>query len=161
MDILAAFRSKGGTQQTRLLHTTTMLATMESRYPKTTSSTPGLTRMPWMLPLHKLLPCNTWRQIEYFELFTSCPRDELHQWYHDAVCTWYILSIPLTYVCHITYLGTWAYSLITLCRLSSTYTRNFCDALICCTRKESLSSPRLASRLCAEGQTSSALTHCS
>ena len=30
---------------------------------------------------HKLLPRNAWRQIEYFELFMSCPKDELHQWY--------------------------------------------------------------------------------
>ena len=30
---------------------------------------------------HKLLPCNTWRLVEYFELFMSCPKDELHQWY--------------------------------------------------------------------------------
>jgi len=30
---------------------------------------------------HKLLPRNAWRLIEYFELFMSCPKDELHQWF--------------------------------------------------------------------------------
>ena len=40
---------------------------------------------------HKLLPRNAWRLIEYFELFMSCPKDELHQWY--VVYIWYILII--------------------------------------------------------------------
>ena len=30
---------------------------------------------------HKLRPLNAWRLIPYFELFLSCPKDELHQWY--------------------------------------------------------------------------------
>ena len=29
---------------------------------------------------HKLLPCNAWRLIPFFELFMSSPKDELHQW---------------------------------------------------------------------------------
>ena len=40
---------------------------------------------------HKLLPRNACRLIEYFELFMSCPKDELHQWY--VVYIWYILII--------------------------------------------------------------------
>ena len=42
---------------------------------------------------HKLLPRNAWRLIEYFELFMSCPKDELHQWY--VVYIWYILIINM------------------------------------------------------------------
>ena len=30
---------------------------------------------------HKLRPLNAWQLIPYFELFLSCPKDELHQWY--------------------------------------------------------------------------------
>jgi hypothetical protein len=30
---------------------------------------------------HKLLPRNAWMLVPYFELFMSCPKDELHQWY--------------------------------------------------------------------------------
>lgn len=30
---------------------------------------------------HKLLPRNAWRLIDHFDLFMSCPKDELHQWY--------------------------------------------------------------------------------
>jgi hypothetical protein len=30
---------------------------------------------------HRLLPRNAWRLIPFFELFMSCPKDELHQWY--------------------------------------------------------------------------------
>jgi hypothetical protein len=33
---------------------------------------------------HKLLPRNAWRLIPLFELFMSCPKDELHQWYDNA-----------------------------------------------------------------------------
>jgi len=29
---------------------------------------------------HKLLPRNAWGLVPYFELFMSCPKDELHQW---------------------------------------------------------------------------------
>ena len=29
---------------------------------------------------HKLLPRNAWMLVPYFELFMSCPKDELHQW---------------------------------------------------------------------------------
>ncbi len=29
---------------------------------------------------HKLLPCNAWRLIPFFELFMCAPKDELHQW---------------------------------------------------------------------------------
>ena len=31
---------------------------------------------------HRLLPRNAWMLVPYFELFMSCPKDELHQWYH-------------------------------------------------------------------------------
>ena len=31
---------------------------------------------------HRLLPCNAWMLVPYFELFMSCPKDELHQWYN-------------------------------------------------------------------------------
>ena len=30
---------------------------------------------------HKLLPRNAWMLLPFFELFMSCPKDELHQWY--------------------------------------------------------------------------------
>ena len=30
---------------------------------------------------HKLIPRNVLMLIPFFELFTSCPKDELHQWY--------------------------------------------------------------------------------
>ena len=30
---------------------------------------------------HKLLPKNAWLRVKFFELFSSCPKDELHQWY--------------------------------------------------------------------------------
>ena len=30
---------------------------------------------------HRLLPRNAWMLVPYFELFMSCPKDELHQWY--------------------------------------------------------------------------------
>ncbi len=30
---------------------------------------------------HKLLPKNAWHLVPFFELFMSCPKDELHQWY--------------------------------------------------------------------------------
>jgi hypothetical protein len=30
---------------------------------------------------HKLLPRNAWRLVPFFNLFMSCPKDELHQWY--------------------------------------------------------------------------------
>ena len=46
------------------------------------------------------------------------------------------------------YPGIWAYSEITLYQLSSIVTRKFCDDLICSTRRESPSSPRLDSRQC-------------
>ena len=36
---------------------------------------------------HKPLPCNTWRLVEYFELFMSCPKDELHQRYVVSTST--------------------------------------------------------------------------
>jgi hypothetical protein len=29
----------------------------------------------------RLRPLNAWRLIPFFELFMSCPKDELHQWY--------------------------------------------------------------------------------
>ena len=42
---------------------------------------------------HKLRPLNTWRLISYFELFMSCPKDGLHQWYSYLI----LLSInPLS-----------------------------------------------------------------
>ena len=31
---------------------------------------------------HRLLPHNAWMLVPYFELFMSCPKDELHQWYN-------------------------------------------------------------------------------
>ena len=31
---------------------------------------------------HRLLPRNAWMLVPYFELFMSCPKDELHQWYN-------------------------------------------------------------------------------
>ena len=31
---------------------------------------------------HRLLPRNTWMLVPYFELFMSCPKDELHQRYN-------------------------------------------------------------------------------
>jgi len=52
---------------------------------------------------HKLLPCNAWRLIPLFELFMSCPKDELHQWY-DNICLqqltylWYKSCITNVYV---------------------------------------------------------------
>jgi hypothetical protein len=30
---------------------------------------------------HKLSPKNAWLRVRFFELFSSCPKDELHQWY--------------------------------------------------------------------------------
>jgi len=30
---------------------------------------------------HRLLPRNAWMLVPFFELFMSCPKDELHQWY--------------------------------------------------------------------------------
>ena len=30
---------------------------------------------------HKLWPKNAWLRVKFFELFSSCPKDELHQWY--------------------------------------------------------------------------------
>ena len=30
---------------------------------------------------HGLLPRNAWMLVPFFELFMSCPKDELHQWY--------------------------------------------------------------------------------
>ena len=30
---------------------------------------------------HRLLPRNAWMLVPYFELFMSCLKDELHQWY--------------------------------------------------------------------------------
>ena len=33
---------------------------------------------------HKLLPRNAWMLVPYFELFMSCPKDELHQWYTSS-----------------------------------------------------------------------------
>ena len=30
---------------------------------------------------HRLLPRNAWRLVPFFDLFMSCPKDELHQWY--------------------------------------------------------------------------------
>ena len=30
---------------------------------------------------HKLWPKNAWLRVQFFELFASCPKDELHQWY--------------------------------------------------------------------------------
>ena len=30
---------------------------------------------------HKLLPCKAWRLVPFFNLFMSCPKDKLHQWY--------------------------------------------------------------------------------
>ena len=30
---------------------------------------------------HKLWPNNAWLRVLFFELFSSCPKDELHQWY--------------------------------------------------------------------------------
>ena len=35
---------------------------------------------------HKLLPRNAWRLVKYFELFMSCPKDELHQLYVTVHC---------------------------------------------------------------------------
>ena len=40
---------------------------------------------------HRLLPRNTWMLVPYFELFMSCPKDELHQWYN---LSWVICSCP-------------------------------------------------------------------
>ena len=40
---------------------------------------------------HRLLPSNAWMLVPYFELFMSCPKDELHQWYNLS-CV--ILSYP-------------------------------------------------------------------
>jgi hypothetical protein len=54
---------------------------------------------------HKLRPLNAWRLIPFFELFISCPKDELHQWY---------LGLSVT----------------TLCRLSSTGKHKFSGDLI-------------------------------
>ena len=31
---------------------------------------------------HRLLPRNAWMLVPYFELFMSCPKDELYQWYN-------------------------------------------------------------------------------
>ena len=45
---------------------------------------------------HKLRPLNAWSQIQFFEIFMSCPKDELHQWYEMLNCSvyhvysWYI-----------------------------------------------------------------------
>ena len=42
---------------------------------------------------HRLLPRNAWRLVPFFDLFMSCPKDELHQWYvlcldkYVLVCT--------------------------------------------------------------------------
>ena len=46
-----------------------------------------------------LIPCIK----QYFELFMSCPKDELHQWY--VVYTWYILGKTLTYLLRMTYVS--------------------------------------------------------
>jgi hypothetical protein len=35
---------------------------------------------------HELRPLNAWRLILFFELFLSCPKDELHQWYLGLFC---------------------------------------------------------------------------
>jgi hypothetical protein len=30
---------------------------------------------------HKLFPPNAWMKVLHFNVFTSCPKDELHQWF--------------------------------------------------------------------------------
>ena len=30
---------------------------------------------------HKLLPPNAWMRVHNFDVLTSCPKDELHQWF--------------------------------------------------------------------------------
>ena len=30
---------------------------------------------------HKLFPPNAWMKVLYFNVLTSCPKDELHQWF--------------------------------------------------------------------------------
>ena len=39
---------------------------------------------------HKLLPRNAWRLVEYFELFMTCPKDELLQWYVTVRCMYLV-----------------------------------------------------------------------
>ncbi len=52
---------------------------------------------------HKLLPRNAWRLVPFFNLFMSCPKDELHQWYvpvyrlYVLVCTGMFVYIPCIY----------------------------------------------------------------
>ena len=41
---------------------------------------------------HKLLPRNAWMLVPYFELFMSCPKDELHQWYIRISLSCFVIS---------------------------------------------------------------------
>ena len=41
---------------------------------------------------HKLLPRNAWRLVQYFELFISCLKDELHLWYVTVRCMYLVYS---------------------------------------------------------------------
>ena len=49
----------------------------------------AVTETEWRLKL-KLLPRNAWRLNEYFELFMSCPRDELHQSDSEVCCLYLV-----------------------------------------------------------------------
>ncbi len=37
---------------------------------------------------HKLFPPNAWIKVLHFNVLTSCPKDELHQWFIDELHQW-------------------------------------------------------------------------
>ena len=55
---------------------------------------------------HRLLPRNAWRLVPFFELFTSAPKDELHQWYVVCTCMNSVCTvIYLNELCICKYMG--------------------------------------------------------
>ena len=97
---------------------------------------------------HKLLPRNAWRLIPFFELFMSCPKDELRQC-HELFLTysWYKLCITMAYTVT-RYLGLFGDDIVPTILYRYTQVLRRLDLL---SSKASPSSPRLASRQCVHG----------